>query len=54
MNAKDANAAKKIVLLSFTLNLNFLFNLKFNKNDENATEHRLILGIKDNKNNNNT
>ena len=22
--------------------------------DENATEHRLILGIKDNKNNNNT
>ena len=32
VNAKDANAAKKIVLLSFTVNLNFLFNLKFSKN----------------------
>ena len=32
VNAKDANAAKKIVLLSFASELKFLFNLKFNKN----------------------
>ena len=47
MNAKDANAAKKIVLLSFTVNLNFLFNLKFNKNKKGMASYILYKLIAD-------